>query len=76
MMIVDLVDEFDFKDRLVALGAPVQDCENISDIASVLSDWAADDQNRVAIQALYDELQNPETTVLPEIDVVLADILK
>ncbi|NLQ17017.1 hypothetical protein HGG82_05185 [Marinomonas sp. M1K-6] len=73
MMIVDLVDEVDFKEKLIALGAPVTQEQSLTEVqAAVLSWLQAYPEQTPFVKDLCIEMQKDNTTVLPEISVVMA----
>ncbi|NVK74424.1 MAG: hypothetical protein HWE24_13135 [Oceanospirillaceae bacterium] len=73
MMIVDLVDEVDFKERLIALGAPVTQEQNLAEVQSAVLSWLQECPEQTPfIKDLCAEMQKETTTVLPEVSSVLA----
>ena len=73
MMIVDLVDEVDFKERLIALGAPVTQEQSLTEVQdSVLSWLQAYPEQTPFVKELCSEMQNDDSTVLPEVSSVMA----
>ncbi|MDE8602494.1 hypothetical protein M3I01_006050 [Marinomonas sp. RSW2] len=73
MMIVDLIDEVDFKERLIALGAPVTQDQSLVEVqATVLSWLRAYPEQTPFVKDLCTEMQKDNTTVLPEVSSVMA----
>lgn len=73
MMIVDLVDEVDFKERLIALGAPVTQEQNLAEVQSAVLSWLkAYPEQTPFIKDLCIEMQKDNTTILPEVSTVMA----
>ena len=73
MMIVDLVDEVDFKDRLIALGAPVTQEQSLQDVQDSVLAWLKAYPEQIPfIKDLCLEMQQENTTVLPEVSDTLS----
>ncbi|MBU1832789.1 MAG: hypothetical protein KKF24_08850 [Gammaproteobacteria bacterium] len=73
MMIVDLVDEVDFKERLIALGAPVTQEQGLAEVQSAVLSWLqAYPEQTPFVKDLCTEMQKNNTTVLPEVSGVMA----
>lgn len=68
MMIVDLVDEVDFKTRLLALGAPVADISDLTAVVEPVKKWLKENPEKESeLQAMLEALQSSEVTLLPEV---------
>ncbi|WP_067214951.1 hypothetical protein ACPUEK_08120 [Marinomonas gallaica] len=77
MMIVDLIDEVDFKEKMLGVGAPVKDCQTLEEVDSALKVWANDaPQNISVIQSACSELEATGATILPDVHVVIKNFLK
>lgn len=73
MMIVDLIDEVDFKERLIALGAPVTQEQSLAQVQSAVLSWLQEYPEQTPfIKDLCLDMQKNETTVLPEVSCVVA----
>ncbi|MEL0635831.1 hypothetical protein V6259_03525 [Marinomonas sp. TI.3.20] len=72
MMIVDLVDEVDFKEKLIALGAPISQQQSLDEVRDATLAWLKDYPEQVSfVQQLCQEMEHNEVTVLPEVKVLL-----
>lgn len=68
MMIVDLIDDVDLKEKLLALGAPIQTMESLSDIETRALAWVQETPERKKmVQSLYAEWQQERITMLPDV---------
>jgi hypothetical protein len=73
MMIVDLIDEVDFKEKLIALGAPVTQEQNLVEVQTTVLSWLkAYPEQTPFVKDLCMEMQKDTTTVLPEVSSVIA----
>ncbi|KZN14908.1 hypothetical protein [Marinomonas sp. TW1] len=73
MMIVDLIDEVDFKERLIALGAPVKQEQSLAEVQSSVLSWLQLYPEQVSfVKDLCVEMQKDNTTILPEVSKVMA----
>ncbi|MCW4628202.1 MULTISPECIES: hypothetical protein [Marinomonas] len=73
MMIVDLIDEVDFKERLIALGAPVTQEQSLADVQAAILAWLqAYPEQTPFVKDLCRDMQKDNTTVLPEVSSVMA----
>lgn len=73
MMIVDLIDEVDFKERLIALGAPVTQDQSLVEVQETVLSWLrAYPEQTPFVKDLCTEMQKDNTTVLPEVSSVMA----
>ncbi|TYL48111.1 hypothetical protein [Marinomonas sp. IMCC 4694] len=76
MMIVDLIDEVDFKDKLIALGAPVTQAQSLSDVQLAVLAWLSTYPEQAPfVRALCLEMEKDNTTVLPAVSDVMAAFL-
>ncbi|WP_417526754.1 hypothetical protein [Marinomonas shanghaiensis] len=72
MMIVDLVDEVDFKDRLIALGAPVTQEQSLMEVQAAVLLWLQAYPEQIPfIKDLCKEMQKDNVTVLPAVSNVM-----
>ena len=72
MMIVDLIDEVDFKEKLIALGAPITQEQNLAEVQSTVLSWLqAFPEQTPFVKDLCTEMQKDNTTVLPEVSNVM-----
>jgi len=70
MMIVDLIDEMDFKEKLIAIGVPVTTEKSLDGVRETLLSWLQDcPEQRPFVDALFVEMQ--DTNVLPEVSAVI-----
>lgn len=77
MMIVDLIDEVDFKEKMLAVGAPVNDCQTVDDILSALDKWLGEvPENLPLVKAACSELLDSGATILPDVQSVLKILLQ
>ncbi|MBJ7537484.1 hypothetical protein [Marinomonas transparens] len=73
MMIVDLVDEIDFKERLIALGAPVTLEQDLMDVQEAVLAWIKEYPEQTPfVKDLCAAMQSDDITVLPEVSNVMA----
>lgn len=73
MMIVDLVDEHDFNEKLIALGVDITPDTALADSQTAVLQWIADnDSAKASLQTLFSTLENSEITVLPEVKAAIA----
>ncbi|TDO99816.1 hypothetical protein [Marinomonas balearica] len=76
MMIVDLVDEVDFKEMLKGIGAPISESMTLEDVQHLVAEWKTQSSENVTkLDELIVELNNDQITVLPEVQSVI-DIFK
>ncbi|MCO4785656.1 hypothetical protein [Marinomonas atlantica] len=76
MMIVDLIDEVDFKEKMLGVGAPVKDCQTLEEVIGSLNLWINDaPQNLSVIQSACIELEATGATILPDVHIVIKDLL-
>lgn len=72
MMIVDLVDEVDFKEKLIALGAPISQQQSLDEVRDAILAWLKDYPEQISfVQQLCQEMEHNEVTVLPEVKALL-----
>ncbi|WP_133011062.1 hypothetical protein [Marinomonas flavescens] len=72
MMIVDLVDEVDFKEKLIALGAPISQQQSLDEVRDATLAWLKDYPEQISfVQQLCQEMEHNEVTVLPEVKALL-----
>jgi hypothetical protein len=72
MMIVDLIDEVDFKDKLIAIGVPLTESQSMAEVQDTLLSWLKEyPEQRPFVIALFEEMQNPNTTILPDVLAVI-----
>lgn len=72
MMIVDLIDEVDFKDKLIAIGVPLTENQSMADVQEALLSWLKEyPEQRPFVIALFEEMQTPNTTILPDVSAVI-----
>ncbi|MGO3737836.1 MAG: hypothetical protein ACTJGG_00020 [Marinomonas foliarum] len=68
MMIVDLVDEVDFKERLIALGAPVTSEQSLPEVQEAVLSWLQQYPEQTPfVKDLCLSMQKENTSVLPEV---------
>lgn len=68
MMIVDLIDEVDLKEKLRLLGVPIHQEQRLADVQETVLLWLKDNaQHADLIQGLCSELQQSHITVLPDV---------
>lgn len=68
MMIVDLIDEVDLKDKLRLLGAPIHQEQRLGDVQEAVLLWLENDPKHAAlIHGLCNELQQSHITVHPSV---------
>ena len=76
MMIVDLIDEVDFNEKLIDAGVPLNVDQSMEEVQSTLSSWLQQyPEKRPYIEALFEEIQSSHTTILPEVNNVIKAIL-
>ncbi|MFT2097573.1 hypothetical protein ACMUMQ_04375 [Marinomonas sp. 2405UD66-6] len=75
MMIVDLIDEVDFIEKLKGLGVPVEEDMQMLDVQARLHAWLQDyPEQRPFIFALFKDMQGDNISVLPEVASVIKSI--
>ncbi|MBR7888986.1 hypothetical protein J9B83_08495 [Marinomonas sp. A79] len=68
MMIVDLIDDIDLKEKLLALGAPIHAMESLNDIEVATLAWLQSaPEHKDAVRSLCAEWQQEQTTILPDV---------
>lgn len=68
MMIVDLVDEVDFKEKLIALGAPVTSEQSLPEVQEAVLAWLQQYPEQTPfVKDLCLSMQKENTSVLPEV---------
>lgn len=68
MMIVDLVDEVDFKEKLIALGAPIRQEQSLEEVREATLAWLKEYPEQLSfVQQLCQDMEHNEVTVLPEV---------
>ncbi|ADZ90957.1 hypothetical protein [Marinomonas mediterranea] len=76
MMIVDLVDEVDFKEMLKNSGVPITDDMSLEQVQLETIQWKAQSEAfSIKLNALISELSDDQITVLPDVQNVI-DYLK
>ncbi|BFM48726.1 hypothetical protein [Marinomonas sp. THO17] len=76
MMIVNLIDEVDFKEKLIALGAPVCQEQSLEEVQSSLLAWLKAYPEQVPfIRDLCEEMQKDNTTILPDVSKVITSLI-
>lgn len=75
MMIVDLVDERDFNEKLIALGVAITPDSALDETKDAVLAWLADnEEGKAALRALFETLGNGEITVLPEVKTMIEEL--
>jgi protein associated with RNAse G/E len=75
-MIVDLIDEVDFKERLIDMGVPLNIDQSLEEVQTVLSSWLQDyPEQRPCIVTLFEEIQSSNIMVLPDVSEVMQTVL-
>ncbi|MBD5770322.1 hypothetical protein [Marinomonas colpomeniae] len=75
MMIVDLVDEVDFKEKLIAIGVPLSEDQPMGDVQETLLSWLKEYPEQLPfVVALFEEMTAGNVTVLPEVSTVIQAI--
>jgi len=73
MMIVDLIDEVDFKEKLITLGAPVTQEQSLLEVQTTVLSWLQTYPEQTPfVKELCTEMQKDNATVLPEVSSVMA----
>lgn len=68
MMIVDLVDEIDFKEQLMSIGVPIDLEWPMDQLVDVVKGWLEESTDRLEIlKKLCAKLDEGHVTVLPEV---------
>lgn len=76
MMIVDLIDEVDFKEKLIDMGVPLNMDQSLEKVHAVLIAWLNDyPEQYPCIVALFEEIQNSNIMILPEVNVIIQKVL-
>lgn len=76
MMIVDLIDEVDFKEKMLGIDVPVRDCQTLEEVEQVTKNWLLSDAAHEAIlRSAFDELFATQATLLPEVHQVMERLL-
>ena len=77
MMIVDLIDEVDFKEKMLGIGVPAKDCQTLSASEQTTKDWLASNPNNISVlKSAVDELIATQATILPEVHQVMTRLLQ
>lgn len=77
MMIVDLIDEVDFKEKMLGIGAPVKDCQTLEATSEVLLSWLDEEPEHCPkVVSACEELEATGATILPEVHSVIKILLQ
>ncbi|SBS26843.1 hypothetical protein MAQ5080_00636 [Marinomonas aquimarina] len=77
MMIVDLIDEVDFKEKMLGIGAPLKDCQTLADISEALLTWLDENPESLAnVKTACEELEATGATILPDVHDVIKQLLQ
>ncbi|RDL43052.1 hypothetical protein DN730_16255 [Marinomonas piezotolerans] len=75
MMIVDLIDEVDFKEKMIGIGVPVSSQESLEDVQAKVIEWLeADAERATVLSGALTELEDTGATILPEVLTVMASL--
>ncbi|MBM6549563.1 hypothetical protein [Marinomonas ostreistagni] len=74
MMIVELIDEVDFKDKLLGIGAPIEPNDTLEEVTTKVDAWLVQSPEQLAaVKEACTELEASGATILPEVlDVIQA----
>lgn len=76
MMIVDLVDEVDFKEKLLAISAPIGMDDSLEEVSVKLKGWLESDPDQLEeLKSVYEAFEASGATILPEVQAVLLTLL-
>lgn len=68
MMIVELIDEVDFKEKLIGIGAPIEPNDSLEEVATKVKAWMdAEPEQQSVVTTACDELEATEATILPDV---------
>ena len=77
MMIVDLIDEVDFKEKMLSIGAPLKDCQTLAATSEVLMSWLDENPECLAkVQSACEELESTGATILPDVHDLMKNLLQ
>lgn len=72
MMIVELIDEVDFKEKLIGAGVPVDANDTLEQVSAKLQTWQAEsNENSVIANSICQELLDSGATILPDVEAVI-----
>ena len=76
MMIVDLVDEVDFKEKMLEIGAPIDMTDNLDEVASKLNDWLKSEPHKIdSVKSVCAEIEATGATILPDVSSLMNRLL-
>lgn len=76
MMIVELIDEVDFKDKLLGIGAPIEPNDTLEEVLAKVEAWIKDSPEQLEpVQQACTELEATGATILPEVHDVIKALL-
>ncbi|CUB02573.1 hypothetical protein [Marinomonas fungiae] len=77
MMIVDLIDEVDFKEKMLGIGAPLKDCQTLAEVSEVLIAWLDENPEHLPkVKSACEELEATGATILPDVHDVIKQLLQ
>lgn len=72
MMIVDLIDEVDFIEKLKGIGVPVTDDMSMPEVEAILNSWLQEfPEQKYFLMRLFEEMTKDEITLLPDVSAVM-----
>ncbi|MBE9398327.1 hypothetical protein IOQ59_13780 [Pontibacterium sp. N1Y112] len=76
MMIADLFDESDFREKLIDLGIPIDQDATFDECRSTVLAWLDSTPEAVShVVGLFETLRNTDVVLLPEVDEFIENIL-
>lgn len=77
MMIVELIDEVDFKEKLIGIGAPIEPNDTLDEVSAKLSIWVEESSQQLElVQTACNELEATGATILPEVHELIKAFLR
>jgi len=72
MMIVDLIDEVDFKEKLIGIGAPVDTAKDLKEVDTCLVSWLNEyPEQTYFVKLVCQEIIESNATILPEVKTIM-----
>lgn len=72
MMIVDLIDEVDFKEKLIGIGAPIDAAKDLKEVDTHLVSWLDEcPEQTYFVKLACQELVESNATILPEVKTIM-----
>lgn len=76
MMIVDLIDEVDFKERMLSIGAPIDMSDTLDEVTLKLNDWLKQEPDQISlVKTTCADIEATGATILPDVNSLMDSLL-